>query len=452
MALQRLPPSLRVAAAALLFALVAAPFAYRFVDYAVDDFFITYRYADNLADGDGLVFNPGERVFGTTAAGLALLLAAGNGVTGVAIPRLATALTWLSLVALATLLFTEAHQRRRGAEAIAGGLLVVSSLFVWLHNGSEIHPALLMLAGAAALAHLDRPRSDATAGVLAGFVAWLRPDAVLGTGIVGVLAWWRRRRLPWVYGVVAAVLLAAGLAAAWAWFGDALPVTLGAKRLQARWQPGTWPSGLAFWPAAARHVGAYSAGRMLWPIVAVGALGLVPMLRQGGPAMRALVLYAAALFVAYPLLGVPLYPWYALPLLVVLLYGYAFAAGAAARWLWRLASERGWPRLAAGALAAVVVAAAAWPIAVEPGQRSLRTARTGVYPIHTWNYRDAGEAIERFTEPGTVVAAVEVGTLGYHSDRPIHDLLGLVSPSALPGVAAGDLAAAFRAGDPDLFV
>ena len=34
--------------------------------FVQDDAFITYRYARNLARGEGLVFNPGERVEGYT--------------------------------------------------------------------------------------------------------------------------------------------------------------------------------------------------------------------------------------------------------------------------------------------------------------------------------------------------------------------------------------------------
>ena len=33
---------------------------------ANDDAFITYRYARNIASGQGFVFNPGERLLGTT--------------------------------------------------------------------------------------------------------------------------------------------------------------------------------------------------------------------------------------------------------------------------------------------------------------------------------------------------------------------------------------------------
>ena len=43
--------------------------------WAYDDPFITYRYAENLAQGKGFVYNPGERVLSTTTPLFTLLLA-----------------------------------------------------------------------------------------------------------------------------------------------------------------------------------------------------------------------------------------------------------------------------------------------------------------------------------------------------------------------------------------
>ncbi|MFQ5921958.1 MAG: hypothetical protein ACE5M4_03875, partial [Anaerolineales bacterium] len=42
----------------------------------IDDAYITFRYARNLLDGHGLVYNPGEAVLGTTTPLFALLLSA----------------------------------------------------------------------------------------------------------------------------------------------------------------------------------------------------------------------------------------------------------------------------------------------------------------------------------------------------------------------------------------
>lgn len=40
----------------------------------VDDAFITFRYAENMAAGHGLVFNPGEPVLGTSTPLMTILL------------------------------------------------------------------------------------------------------------------------------------------------------------------------------------------------------------------------------------------------------------------------------------------------------------------------------------------------------------------------------------------
>src|SRR3990170_3063617 len=48
-----------------------------FSAYTVDDAFITFRYARNLASGLGLVFNPGERVEGYTNFLWTVLMAGG---------------------------------------------------------------------------------------------------------------------------------------------------------------------------------------------------------------------------------------------------------------------------------------------------------------------------------------------------------------------------------------
>ena len=44
----------------------------------MDDPYITYRYARNLAEGHGLTYNPGELVLGTTSPFFAIIL----GLTG----------------------------------------------------------------------------------------------------------------------------------------------------------------------------------------------------------------------------------------------------------------------------------------------------------------------------------------------------------------------------------
>jgi hypothetical protein len=49
----------------------------------VDDAYITYRYARNIASGVGFVYNAGERVLGTTTPAYTLLMALLSKLAGV---------------------------------------------------------------------------------------------------------------------------------------------------------------------------------------------------------------------------------------------------------------------------------------------------------------------------------------------------------------------------------
>ena len=57
-------------------------FLFLSLSYTMDDAFITYRYARNIADGEGFVYNPGERVQGTSTPLFTLLLAGSAGIVG----------------------------------------------------------------------------------------------------------------------------------------------------------------------------------------------------------------------------------------------------------------------------------------------------------------------------------------------------------------------------------
>src|SRR5690242_9325867 len=89
--------------------------------HAIDDAYITFRYARNLADGLGLVYNPGEWVLGTTAPLWALILGAGYRLGLTDLPWLATAISALCDAATAAIL---AHLARRIGWAPLGACLV----------------------------------------------------------------------------------------------------------------------------------------------------------------------------------------------------------------------------------------------------------------------------------------------------------------------------------------
>lgn len=425
-------------AAAAVWAGIAALLAVRLSGMAQDDFYITYRYAWNLVAGHGFVFNVGERVFGLTDPGIGLLLAALHLATRLPIPALGSAVTGAALAGIALVLLLEGRERGRTAEAVLGGTLVVSSSYLWMNQGAGVFLAVLLLLLAARLGE----RSPWAAGLLAGAAVWMRPDAVVGVALLGLLLWIERRRLPWAYALAGAAVIAAGALAAWAYFGSALPNTLAAKHAMAAVIP-TGSEGWAggrFWarsfPILPRHWG------MHWRwIAALGLLGHGVMLAKGGRVARLLALFSLALAVAYPLLDVPFFTWYVVPLAIAVLYGIAFLAGAAGRGTASALGRRPGRRTAAAAVALLLLL----PLFASLVPASWRWCRNHRWQRHLWTYREAAHWVRGHSEPRDEIAYVEIGVLAFYSERTVVDLMGLVTPEAIPYVRKGDLVGAFLA-------
>lgn len=444
-----------------LWAALCAFLAVRLAGFAPDDMFISYRYAWNLAHGEGLVFNPGERVFGLTNPGHALGLALLHAVTRVPVHVLGGIVFALGLWTAAVLVWLEAGRRGAALGAAVGGTLVLGASYVWVNAGSASSSVLALLAGSAFLVE----RRPGAAGALAGLAVWYRPDAVLGVAALGLLAWLDRRRPPWRWALVAGAVVLLGLAAAWLWFGSPIPETLEAKRVMADSRPASWAGPERFWaravPLLRRHFGS---GWLL--LAAMGLAGQWPLFARGGRAIRTLVLYGAAVAVAYPLLGVPFFSWYVVPTVVALLLGVgALVAGAGrtvSEALVRRRStggdgdgagergglERAWARAVGAVFAVLLLALPGIPFA------RASVARLGVAggDSRFAAYREAALWIRDHSRPEERIAYGEIGNLAYWSRRPVDDLLGLVTPENLPYVAARDSVGAFLRRPPDLFL
>jgi len=140
------PLRTRVVAVAAIVA-AAAWFAW-FAVYQVDDAFIVYRYAENLARGEGFVYNPGEPVEGVTCFLWAAILAP-FAAAGVPLPWVAPIMTALCGLGILILLpgFTGRLRQRnagseRGAPSPGGGAAGARSV----PDGWNLAPAVLLAA------------------------------------------------------------------------------------------------------------------------------------------------------------------------------------------------------------------------------------------------------------------------------------------------------------------
>jgi hypothetical protein len=154
--------------------------------FVTDDAFIAFRYARNLAEGLGPVFNPGERVEGYSSPLHVLLLAAGFR-AGIDPERAARAISLAATLGLWALVVWFAARSRRAGEArwpvlvAPGGLALTRSVAVWSTGGLEtrLFELLVISAVLRLIVELEVTPRRRIAGWLFALAALTRPDGAL---------------------------------------------------------------------------------------------------------------------------------------------------------------------------------------------------------------------------------------------------------------------------------
>lgn len=410
-----------------------------------DDGYITYRYARNLAEGRGLVFNEGERVLGTSAPGYAVTLgalAALGRPLGLGVEDAGSFVFFASLLALPLLL------ARRGAFAaplLFGALALVSRFDLEL-SGCETLPALGLLVAAFRLAwDAERP---SLAGLAGGLATAFRLDSGLALAALGLALWRRDRRFPLRFALAGGAPIVVTLASLGSYYGTFLPTTLAGKRSELALAAAGY--GASEWAWLERVYGRGGAVALL----ALAGAGVVALWRAGAGerhgrlALGCLGAWLLAHELFYRAVGVPFSPWYQVHLFHALLLAAAVGAWFLARWGWTQGSDAIRRPGRSGALA-VVLTLPLWVPAL-----GYTVTHRGIPPDPRIRvYRDVARAADGCDgAPGGAIAAVEIGALGYFSDRPVLDLVGLVDPELRRAKSEGRLAAALLARRPDFLV
>ena len=394
--------------AAILLFFVGGFLYLTFHQWAYDDPFITFRYAENLRSSLGFVYNPGERVLSTTTPLYALLLA-GLGYLWSDLPHLSNLISAFSLALGGGFLYLIGQ---RWKEPLAG--LVAAVLFPFFPLmistfGAETCFYVMLILGAFAL-HADGRYSGAIA--LAALATLTRADGVLVAVVMGVDLLIRHRRIPWQSLILFALLVAPWYLFSWAYFGSPFPVTLAAKQHQAQ-----MTISKSFAQGFLRLLRGYANQHLYWLHGALALLGIgytffrarrwLPLLSWG-------VLY----FVSYTLLGVSRYFWYYAPLVPVVLAAVGLGVAAIRRCL-PSPLARGWRGVG---LLILLLALLLWP--QGNGLRYIHghpDRRAGIY-------QEVGTWLAENTPPEASVGTLEVGIIGYYAHRWMVDFAGLIQP------------------------
>ncbi len=404
----------------------------------IDDAFITFRYARNFLSGYGLVFNPGEPVLGTTTPVYAVLLAGLGLISGGAgapfpllawiLNALADAVTCWLLIRIASRL---AHRRAGVAASLVWAVAPMSVTFSI--GGMETSLFIALMAATLYLHSAGRPVGAALTGCLSLLT---RPDALLLLGPLALerlrlaLAWppSRGRRVPvsWAEALAFFVPIAAWVGFGTAFYGSPIPHSVLAKAVAYRLPPEA---------AFVRLLQHYATpflehltlstrwipfGLVLYPSLC--ALGAARLLRRDLAAWP-LFVYPWLYFTAFALANPLIFRWYLAPPLPF--YFLAIFVGAE-----RVAADLRRPRLVlAFSLAALLLSLRGWTL--HPDHGPDRPAPQMAFIQLELLYQQVAEDLQGEIQPGQVLAAGDVGALGYYSGARILDTVGLNSPQAV---------------------
>ncbi len=461
-----------------IFALTATRFTGGQGGVPLDDAWIHFQFARNLARGDGLSFNPGQPTSGSTAPLWTLLLAAvyfGGGEFPVAGQVLSGACFLAALAA--TYALGKRLTGNRWAAWLAGAVVAVNGRMVWaglsaLETG--LFATLSLLAIYAYLSDRAARRYRLRTAALFGLAALSRPEGYLLFALsLADFVWngWRRperaaagthasrtifRRLPLLPVVLFAAIVFPYLVFSLRTSGHLLPNTYHAKAVI------NFRLDRDFLSVAARYLILDNPLLLPFYVLGVGVL-LCPALsgstvRLGSPEparlsasartlqkghASLLSLWSAGLPLVYAFLHAALYQHgrYLIPLIpcnavigvVGLLEARRLLLRRGYRWAFPLPGEGdGQGKGLVVLVSLLVVAGTAWQLPTM--------AR-----LYAWNVDEInrmhvalGHWVTEHTPPDAVLALNDIGAITYISERPVVDLAGLITPEVVPLLRAPD--------------
>jgi arabinofuranosyltransferase len=411
--------------------------------FVTDDAYISLRYARNLAQGHGPVWNPGgPHTEGFSNPLLVFAEAAVHRISTDAAPTFARGVGLLCGLLLVLAVWYLARPVLGPDAANAATVLVgaTPALAFWAVGGLETLPIVLVAVVATLL--LARPDGGppVLAATLLATLPWLRPEGlglaaalVAASELGGLLRGTTRRatlhRLVWLAGLP--LLSQAALQTLrWAWFGHLLPNSVVYK-------------------TAPETLGVVT-GRFVTEIAPIAALAVVGFVLVRGRA-RLLAAIPAAYVVAsvtfedsvnaFSRLVLP-----ALPLLVLL-------AAAALPGALTLTAEA-WQRRAT-VLSVGVAALASYVVVVGPvSVRHIGSSADGYMACRALARQEAGEWLRDHTGPDEVFAIGDAGLTPYVAERTTYDLFHLneASIQETGPLPAAERAARAHAAEPDHLV
>ncbi|MCE5209795.1 MAG: hypothetical protein LLG42_16010 [Chloroflexi bacterium] len=419
---------------------------------AIDDAYITFRYAQNILDGNGFVYNPGERVLGTTTPLYTLLMVLSGwlaGGSGAPFP-------WLSLVinaaadALTCLLLLRLGRHLRAKETVATPVAGACAALAWAVAPFSVTFAIggletslyVFLLTATVTAYVEK-RSTATA--LCAVLALLtRPDALILVGPLLLDRFWQafrhQDRIKPLEAIVFLLPAVGWLVFSSLYFGSPIPHSVTAKTAAYHLSAEEGLIRLLQHYATLFHqddyLGSVGIGVGLVLFVSLYIAGIV-FAWKNTPRLRAWLVYPALYLAVYAVANPLIFRWYLTPPLPALFLLVFFAAEHLLKELFKVKEQpenRDTGRSTFFRTRVLVPIILALPLlslvnawTLHPDHGPNRPAPEMAYIKLELIYQQVAEWLAPQLQPGEVLAAGDVGVLGYYTRARILDTVGLNS-------------------------
>ncbi len=437
---------------------------FSFYEVTYDDVYLAFRYARNLTEGYGFVFNPGENFLGTPAPFFVVSLALLRKLLPMlSIPQIASWISGFSLFFCSLFTFLIA---RDSHQSLVGFLVALFTLFnplVLMTFGGET-PLYLMLVCAAFYFYFKGQMYIPS--FLLALSLLNRSEGIVPTAVIFGHFLLVKRRVP--LGPVALYLLTITpwLAFSFVKFGSPLTNSLAAKIAQVEVGLQLFLRGAIDWMQLIIGGNLFFAAFI--PLFVLGMIYAVVGERQWLLVFSWVILQT----IGYVILRVPFYHWYIAH--VGLGLGILASLGAASLpYFWGSIYKVVDDLLVALKEDAVALRhklssfrdklKVLYPLCVSLVGLcvilSLLAEIRAIYPYYRGKpgpanrlYQAAGKWFAENTDQDASIAYLEIGQIGYYSDRRIIDVLGLVTPGVVDHVKKGDFLWAYLRYKPDYIV
>ncbi len=417
--------------------------------FPLDDAWIHQTYARNLAESGQLAYVPGQPSAGSTSPLWTLLIAAGYKL-GVDY-RLWTYTLGAASLALCSWFLSQLSLRlwpERPRLAVAAGLLCLFEWHMAWAAASGMETALFAALGLALVEWVARPasgwRDGLIFGALGGLLTLTRPEGLLLVALAGLAsvasafqptasASSPRPRgrslagvLPRIQFAIASLAGFAVLVLPAAWLNLQASGTLFPNTFYAKQQEyAVYFSSFAAWlPRALDVLGAPFVGAqiLLVPGFLLEVFSSLRALRDRSAWMRMLpIVWVAAHLAVYAARLPATYQHgrYLIPIIpAILLVG----LHGSAQLIERIRQRRLLRRVGSGSL--IGAAVAFWLVGVGAYRVDVNIVEQELVASARW--------IDAHAPPGALIAAHDIGAIGYFVRRPLLDLAGLISPEVIP--------------------